>query len=268
VTNIGFVGLGSQGAPIARRIIEAGYPTVLYARRPQALEPFRSTPATVAASLRELGAQAEIVLVCVVDDAQVEQVLTGDAILAGAAPGSIVVILSTVHPATCQRMAALAATRGVSVVDAPVSGGAPVAIQGKLTIMAGGDEQAFQRCLPVLQTFGSNIQHLGPVGMGSAGKLINNFLFTGNLLLGEAALALGTKAGISKERLLEFLTTASGRSFALGTAPSLLPPGGDRMRHGVQLLRKDVALAKQLAQQLGVALGDIQWVAERLERAP
>ncbi len=268
MTNIGFVGLGNQGAPIARRIIEAGYSTVLYARRPQALELFRSTAAKVAASLRELGARAEIALVCVVDDAQVEQVLTGESILAGAAPGAIVVILSTVHPETCRRMAALAAQRGVSIVDAPVSGGAPMAVQGKLTIMAGGDDSAFRQCLPVLQTFGSNIQHLGPVGMGSAGKLINNFLFTGNLLLGEAALALGTKAGIPKERLLEFLTTASGRSFALGAVPSLLPPGGDRMRHGVQLLRKDVALAKRLAEQLGVALGDLEWVADRLERAP
>jgi 3-hydroxyisobutyrate dehydrogenase-like beta-hydroxyacid dehydrogenase len=266
-TTIGFVGLGGQGRPIAQRIIAAGYSTFLYARRPQTLEPFRGSPATIAGSLRELGARSEIAFICVVDDAQVEEVMTGQHLLAGMAPGSIVVILSTVHPKSCQRMAALAAGRGVAVVDAPVSGGGRAAAQGGLTIMAGGDEAAYERCLPILKTFGSNIQDLGPVGMGSAGKLVNNFLFTGNLLLGEAALALGTRAGIPKDRLVSFLSTGSGRSFALSAVQGLLG-GATRETHGVQLLRKDVELARRMAEGLGVALGDLEWVARRLERGP
>ena len=117
---IGFIGLGSQGGPMARRIIEAGYPMILWARRPETLEPFADTAAKVAETPAELGAASDLVCVCVVGDADIDEIAGGErGLLAGLKPGSVIAVHSTVHPETCKRLAKKAAAQGVSVVDAP-----------------------------------------------------------------------------------------------------------------------------------------------------
>ena len=124
-TRAGFIGLGSQGGPMARRIAEAGLPLTLWARRPESVAPYADTAAVVAASPAALGAASDVVGVCVVADADVEAVLLGpDGVLAGMAPGGVVAVHSTIRPDTCRRLAERAAERGVALVDAPVSGGA------------------------------------------------------------------------------------------------------------------------------------------------
>ena len=137
---IGFIGLGSQGGPMARRIVEAGYPTTLWARRPDTLEPFADTAAKVAASPAELAAASDLVCLCVVGDADIEEITGGEhGVLAGLKPGSVIAVHSTVHPDTCKELAKKAVAQGVSVVDAPVSGGGPAAAEGRLLVMVGGD---------------------------------------------------------------------------------------------------------------------------------
>src|SRR5437763_11852468 len=137
----GFIGLGSQGGPMARRIVESGHSLAIWARRPETLEPFRDTAATVATSPAEVGAGSDVVGICVMADADVEDVvLRDDGVLAGMASGGVIAIHSTVHPDTCRKVAEQAAARGVDVIDAPVSGGAPAASEGRLLIMVGGDE--------------------------------------------------------------------------------------------------------------------------------
>ncbi|WP_280364150.1 NAD(P)-dependent oxidoreductase, partial [Nocardia abscessus] len=129
---VGFIGLGSQGAPMARRIVEGGYPTTLWARRPAALEPFADTAAVTAASPAALAARSDLVCLCVVGDADVREVVTGDnGVLAGLAPGSIIAVHSTVHPDTCRELAESAAAQQVAVIDAPVSGGGAAAAGGR-----------------------------------------------------------------------------------------------------------------------------------------
>src|SRR5262249_34507570 len=128
---VGFIGLGSQGGPMARRIIDAGYETTLWARRPATLEPFAGTPAKVAASGAELAAASDLVCVCVFTDDDVEEVITGeDGILSGIAEGGVIAVHSTIHPDTCHRLAARAAEQGVSLIDVPVSGGGAAAEAG------------------------------------------------------------------------------------------------------------------------------------------
>ena len=124
--HVGFIGLGSQGGPMAGRIIEAGFPTTLWARRPGSLEPFADTAAKVAGSPAELAAASDLVCLCVVGDADVEEVTAGEnGVLAGLKPGGVIAVHSTVHPKTCHALAKKAGAQGVSVIDAPVSGGAP-----------------------------------------------------------------------------------------------------------------------------------------------
>ncbi|WP_425825296.1 NAD(P)-dependent oxidoreductase [Streptomyces fractus] len=247
MTHAGFIGLGSQGAPMAQRILDAGLPLTLWARRPGSLEPFAGTKAEVAPTPAELAAACDVVGVCVVGDTDVEEVVLGDAgVLAGLRPGAVLAVHSTVHPDTCRRLGTLAAERGAQVVDAPVSGGGPAAAEGKLLVMAGGDSEAVERCRPVFATYGDPVVHLGPLGAGQVTKLLNNTLFTATFGIAASALALGQRLGVEPERFAEVAGHGSAASFALGR---LAASGCDPTRMGSvagALLGKDVRLMDSL----------------------
>ena len=244
---VGFIGLGSQGAPIARRIIEAGFPVTLWARRPATLEQFAGTHATTADSPAKLAAASDIIGLCVRDDADVAEVTGGpDGVLAGLRPDAVIAVHSTVHPDTCRRLAEQAASAGAHVVDAPVSGGSPAAEAGRLLVMVGGDDATVARCAPVFATFGDPVAHLGPLGSGQVTKLLNNAAFTAHLGLAADLLALGNTLGLDRGRLAEVVLHGSGRSFALDRVASA---GGtlDRIAaHAGHLLDKDVRLLIEL----------------------
>jgi len=253
---VGFIGLGSQGGPMARRIVEAGYPTTLWARRPASVEPFGDTAAKIAASPAELAAASDLVCLCVVGDADVEEVLGGaEGVLAGLGAGGVIAVHSTVHPDTCRRLAEQAATQGVSLIDAPVSGGGGAAAEGRLLVMTGGETEIVERCRPVFATYADPVVHLGGLGSGQVTKLLNNLLFTANLATAASALKLGAGLGVEHGRLGEVLAHGSGNSFALGR---ILGSGGtlDIMAaHAGALLRKDVGLVAGLAEAAGAPGG-------------
>ncbi|WNM31883.1 NAD(P)-dependent oxidoreductase [Streptomyces sp. Li-HN-5-11] len=249
---VGFIGLGSQGAPMARRIAEAGFPTTLWARRPAALAPFEDTAARTAGSPADLAAASDVVCLCVVDDADVEQLTAGpDSVLAGLRPGGVVVVHSTVHPDTCRRLAERARIHRVSAMDAPVSGGGRAAAEGSLLVMAGGDPQVFAFCRPVFSSYGDPVVHLGPVGAGQIAKLLNNLLFTAQLGLAADTLALGGRLGLDPEGLARILPRGSAASFALERVAAA---GGtlDRIAsHAGGLLAKDVRLFAEVSDATG-----------------
>jgi 3-hydroxyisobutyrate dehydrogenase-like beta-hydroxyacid dehydrogenase len=193
VGKCGFIGLGSQGAPMAHRMIQAGLPVVLWARRPETLDPYRNTSAEFAPTVAELGGQVDHVGICVVTDSDVEQVCAQ--LFPSMRPGSRIAIHSTIHPDTCKRMARDAEARGLVLIDAPVSGGAPGAEAGTMTVMVGGDPEAAKAAEPIFRTFGRLIVHLGDVGAGQECKLINNTLMAANLGLAHNALAAGEALG-------------------------------------------------------------------------
>lgn len=210
---VGFVGLGSQGGPMARRIVEDGFPTTLWARRPESLEPFADTGAAVAADRRALGAASDVLCLCVIGDSDVDEVLRGDdGALAGMAAEGIVVIHSTVHPDTCRRLQA--DFPHLHVVDAPVSGGGHLAAVKALLVMVGGEDGAVDRCRPVLETFANPLVHLGGLGAGQAAKLLNNALFSAQLGLAASVFAVADRLGVDKDALNTVLSKGSGRSYA------------------------------------------------------
>ncbi|XVQ14598.1 NAD(P)-dependent oxidoreductase [Spirillospora sp. CA-255316] len=245
---VGFIGLGSQGGPMARRIAEAGFPTTLWARRPETLAAFAGTGAAVAGSPAELAAASDIACVCVVDDAGVEEVVSGpDGLLAGIGPGGLIAVHSTVHPDTCRRLADLAAARDAAFVDAPVSGGGHAAEQGKLLVMAAGDTAAVERARPVFESYGDPVLHLGDVGAGQSAKLINNLMMAANLGVAESGFALAARLGVDRAQLSRVLAHGSGGSFSasvLGPPDFTLTPLAE---HAGPLLRKDVRLVVALA---------------------
>jgi len=263
VTRVGFIGLGDQGAPMARRIIDAGYPTTLCARRPATLEPFGDS-AAIAASPAELAAASDIVCVCVVDDAGVEEVLAAESgVLAGLRPGGIVAIHSTVHPDSCRRLARLAAQRGGSLVDAPVSGGGRAAAEGRLLVMAGGDAASVKRCSPVFETFAGHIAHLGDVGAGQITKLINNLLFTAHLATASGALDLAGSLGIEPGVLAGVLAHGSAASHALGVTASVGGSARAMSQQAAALLQKDARLVVDLAGGAQAVPAGVLWPADQ-----
>jgi 3-hydroxyisobutyrate dehydrogenase len=245
---VGFIGLGSQGGPMARRIVEGGYETTLWARREASLEPYADTAAKSAGSPAELAAASDLVCLCVVGDDDVREVLYGDSgVLAGLQSGGVIAVHSTVHPNTCREVAEKAAAQGVSVIDAPVSGGGPAVEEGKLLVMVGGDEEVVERCRPVFATYADPIVHLGPLGSGQVTKILNNLLFSANLGSAISTLELGESLGIPRDRLCQVLNSGSAVSKALGsiavfggTLDGLAPIAGG-------LLQKDVRHAASLA---------------------
>jgi len=259
---VGFIGLGSQGGPMARRIIEGGYPTTLWARRPATLELFADTPATLAESPAELAATSDLVCLCVVGDADIDEITGGEhGLLAAMKPGSVIAVHSTVHPNTCRELAEKAGALGVSVIDAPVSGGGPAAAEGRLLVMAGGDASVVERCRPVFETYADPVVHLGELGSGQTTKLLNNLLFTANLGAAATALSLASALGVDPDRLSEVVSQSSGNSFALNALGGI---GGLERLAGVagKLLQKDVRLVVDLADQAAAHAGAVLHAAD------
>jgi 3-hydroxyisobutyrate dehydrogenase len=265
---VGFIGLGSQGAPMARRIIDANYPVTLWARRPASLEPFAGTPAAVADSPADLAKVSDLVCICVVSDADVEEVVASErGVLAGftrkggGEAGGVIAVHSTVHPDTCRRLAGQAAARGVRLVDAPVSGGGPAAADGRLLVMTGGESETIEFCRPVFATYGDPVVHLGPLGSGQLTKLLNNLLFTAHLATAASTLTLGQALGVDPRRLADVMSHGSANSFALGAIGGA---GGTLdliAAHAGPLLQKDVRLLAGLADAAQAPAGAVMAAA-------
>lgn len=233
-TQCGFVGLGSQGAPIARRMLDGGFPTALWARNPATLEPFRGTGAQRVDTIEELGARSDHVGICVRDDADVIDV--AGRLLETMRPGSRLVIHSTTLPATCIALAKQAEARGVILIEAPVSGGGPGAEAGELTVMTAGDRDMAEAAQPVFATFASLVIHLGGFGAAQTAKLINNSLLAANLGLVQSAFALGAMHGLDRGALLRMFQASSARSYALDVFGRM--PEGQSFSHAKTLFDK------------------------------
>jgi 3-hydroxyisobutyrate dehydrogenase len=260
---VGFIGLGSQGGPMARRIVEAGYDMTLWARRPATLEPFADTAAKTAGSPAELAAASDLVCLCVVGDDDVKEVLNGETgVLAGLVSGGVVAIHSTVHPDTCREIAKSAAAQGVSIIDAPVSGGGQSADEGKLLVMVGGDDEVAGRCRPVFATYADPIVHLGPLGSGQVTKILNNLLFTANLGSAISTLELGESLGIPRKQLCEVLNGGSAASKALGSIAAFGGQTDQLASLAGALLQKDVRHAASVADAASAPKGAVFTAAD------
>jgi 3-hydroxyisobutyrate dehydrogenase len=204
----------------------------------------------LADSPASLAAAADVVGLCVLADADVEEVMLGkDGLREGLRPGAVVAIHSTVHPDTCARMATALAQVGADVLDAPVSGGAPAVEARRLLVMVGGDPGVLERVRPVYSSFGNPIVHLGPLGAGQMGKLVNNVLFTSTLSLAHQAILLASSLGLDPDALIAALSSGSSRSYALETYRGFrtqIGVPGSPVEGVAMLLGKDLELLREL----------------------
>ncbi len=207
---IGFIGVGSIGAPMARCLLRAGFKMTVCDGRPEALADFQAAGAEVTTDAGQC-ASCEMVIVMVANDAQVEQVT--EKLLGSAKSGLLVVVMSTVLPGTIQRLAARCGVQGVRLMDAPVSGLPVLAEAGKLSIMAGGEAADLEVARPVLRTMGENIFHTGPLGTGATIKLLNNMLALPTWFLTMEAMEIAIHLGIDPAHAAPVIEASTGCNF-------------------------------------------------------
>lgn len=256
---LGFIGLGAMGFPMARRLLAAGRPTTVFDVSAERVEALVAEGARSAGSPREVAAASDVVITMLPDSADVQAVTSGpDGVLAGLRPGSVLVDMSTISPAVSREVAAAVVAAGSEMVDAPVGRTSRHAAEGDLLIMVGGPEAVVDRVLPVLEVFGKDIVRCGPVGAGETMKVVNNLL-TATIVAADAeALVLGCAAGLELDTVLRVLrmTAASNTHLKATYAEKALQrdftPG-----FATRLAVKDLRLALGLAidQQLPVGVG-------------
>lgn len=247
---VGFIGLGFQGKPLARNIVQAGFPLTVHDVRAEPMQELEAVGAVGAGSPAALAADSEIVIICVVDDAQVLQVLDGpDGVLTGARPGTIVAIHSTILPATMTAAARLAAARQVLVVDAPVSGSAKGAEERTMAYMVGGPAEAIEACLPIFHASGTSVTRTGEVGSATTAKIAHQLVCCVNMMAVAEGLRLGTAAGVSPEVLLQVFHAGFAQSRAADMWPEL-----DLHPRATPIFDKDLRAALSLGGEVGVDL--------------
>ena len=265
---VGYIGLGLMGKPMARNLLRAGFPLTVWNRTVARTEDLAAEGARVAASPRDLASRVDVVCSCVTGPRDVEAVYLGpDGVIEGTRPGTILIDMSTIDPETHRRIAAAAAERGASYLDAPVSGGTAGAQNATLAIMVGGDAAAFERALPVLRAMGQHVYHVGPTGSGATVKLVNNMLTAINTVAAMEGMVLGVKAGVDPSLLHEILMNSSGRSGALASLKESVLRGDFEPGFTVDNMEKDVTLASQLARQHHVPVLAVAVAAHYLRTA-
>ncbi|PLK26196.1 NAD(P)-binding domain-containing protein [Novosphingobium sp. TH158] len=241
----GFIGLGSMGAPIARRLARQGFDVIGCDISPAMLEAFDEPGTRRTTDPMECAAASELLGICVRTDAQFEALVDGGRLYEALGAGGTVILHSTIAPELAISQAELAAKYGVGFVDVGVSGGGPAAIEGQLSLYVGASEEDLASARPWLEAIGRNLAHLGPVGKGQQGKLLNNLISIANYGMSSAIVDIGEDMGFDRQQLIDAFMAGSAQSFALRVGPGFTAPGRDHMDLH-DLLRKDVDHCRDL----------------------
>jgi len=256
IRTIGFVGLGTMGAPMARNLLKAGFALRAFDVVPAAVAALVDAGATPARSAADAADGADALVTMLPNGSHVEEALLGPAGAARAlAPGALLIEMSTIAPSVTDRLAEAMSERGIAMVDAPVGRSSQHAVEGKLLIMAGGSDGDVERARPVLEKLGDTIVHCGPVGSGARMKIVNNFMsITLNATTSEA-LTLAEASGLDPELARSvMLGTVAGQGHLGTTYPAKVLRGELAPGFAVDLAEKDLGLALELGESLGLDL--------------
>jgi 2-hydroxy-3-oxopropionate reductase len=252
---IGFIGLGIMGRPMAKNLLKAGFSLMVYDLNKEAVEDVVKAGAASAYSSREVAQSTEVIIVMVPDSPEVKEVVLGkDGVLEGVKPGSLVIDMSSINPLASQEIARELKKKGVDMLDAPVSGGEPAAVQGTLAIMVGGEEKIFKECVKIFEPMGKNIVYVGPIGAGGFTKLVNQIIVALNIAAVGEAFTLGVKAGLDPQTTFQAIRGGLAGSTVLeAKAPMMI---GRNFKPGfkIKLHHKDLNNALTTGRDLGVPL--------------
>jgi 2-hydroxy-3-oxopropionate reductase len=267
VERVGFIGLGIMGRPMARNLLAAGVPLTVHSRSPGPVDELVDAGAARAGSPGEVAAAADVVIAMLPDSPDVEAVVLGaDGVAEGAAAGSLMIDMSTIDPSVSRRVASALAERDVQALDAPVSGGERGAIDGTLSIMVGGEPEAFARAVPLFEILGSRAVHIGPAGAGQVAKACNQLVVASTIEAVAEAIALAERAGVDAAKVREALLGGFAGS-------KILELHGQRMLDRtfepgfrIRLHAKDARIVRSLAEEVQLPLPGFGPVAAALDR--
>ncbi len=218
IERIGMIGLGKMGRPMTRHLLNKGFSVTGFDVSDEAMLAAGTLGAGTASTPAEVAGQCDLAVVVVGFDSEFEKaVLADDGLLGGAKPGSVIAISSTVAPATVKDLASRGEGKGVKFLDAPLCRGERAAEEGKLLVMGGGDQDVFNACRPAFETFADAIFHLGDLGAGQVGKMVNNLILWACMSANDEGLKLGAKLGVEEEPLRQALLQSSASNWALET---------------------------------------------------
>ncbi|MCZ2114890.1 MAG: NAD(P)-dependent oxidoreductase [Anaerolineae bacterium] len=258
---IGFIGLGIMGRGMAANLLRAGFTVTVWNRTPERMSPLVEMGARPATSPADVARNSDIIITCVSDTADVEQVVLGpDGVIEGARDGSLLIDCSTISPNATQAMAAKLAERGIHMLDAPVSGGSEGAAKGTLSIMIGGEAAQLYRAMPALEAMGKTITHVGDHGTGQMAKLVNQVLVVVTMQAVGEALLLAQAGGLDLERTLMAVGGGAAGSWMLNNRGPQVINRDWRPGFTIDLQQKDLRLVLEAADQLGIPLPSTAYV--------
>jgi 2-hydroxy-3-oxopropionate reductase len=266
-TRIGFIGLGTMGSPMARRLLNAGYPVTVWARRREAVAPLAAAGATAADSPADVAAHADIIMTMVTDTKAVEDVVLGErGIARNVRAGSLVVDHSTIAPDGAKRIASALTPHDVEMLDAPVSGGSAAAEAGTLAVMIGGSKAAVERVTPMLSSYAKTIVHVGESGAGQVTKACNQICTIVNMVGAAEAMLLAERAGVDPRAVKDALMSGFAASRMLDLQAPKMIARDFQGRIESRLHHKDIHIVLDLARAFGIELPASAAAANILDR--
>jgi len=250
---IGFIGLGIMGKPMARNLLKAGYPLTVYDIVPDKAEEVVEAGAKAGSSSKEVAEKSEIVITMLPNSPEVKEAVLGkNGVLEGAKPGTILIDMSSIAPLASKEVAEKAKEKGVTVLDAPVSGGEPKAIEGTLAIMVGGPQETFDEVEDILSVMGASVTRVGEIGSGNMTKLANQIIVALNIAAMSEAMVLAAKAGVNAEKVFQAIRGGLAGSTVLDAKMPLVLEGNFKPGFRIELHIKDLANALDTAHEVGV----------------
>ncbi|MEC3657526.1 NAD(P)-dependent oxidoreductase [Bacillus velezensis] len=249
---VGFIGLGVMGNSMASHILEAGYPVLVYTRTKQKAEEILNKGAVWQETVKDLSEKADIIITMVGYPSDVEEIYLGEnGILRHAKEGAFVIDMTTSKPSLAKKIAEKAKEKSIHALDAPVSGGDIGARNGTLAIMAGGEKEAFEACLPLFSVMGENIQYQGPAGSGQHTKMCNQIAIAAGMVGVAEAMAYAEKSGLNPEQVLKSITTGAAGSWSLSNLAPRMLKGDFAPGFYVKHFIKDMGIALEEAELMG-----------------
>ncbi|MFH1032165.1 MAG: 2-hydroxy-3-oxopropionate reductase [Chloroflexota bacterium] len=240
---VGFIGLGIMGKPMARNLMKAGFEVSVYNRTTSKADQLVSEGAKKANSPKDLAEKNPVLIIMVADTPDVESVILGkNGVIEGIKPDSVVIDMSTISPQATQIMAGRLKEKGAFMLDAPVSGGEPGAVNATLSIMVGGEAKIFERCRHIFEALGKNITHVGPNGMGQTVKLMNQILAAGNLNVVVEALMFAQKMGVDLNKAIDAIKNGAAGSWQLSNLGPRIIQRDFKPGFMIDLMQKDLNL--------------------------
>lgn len=263
---IGFIGLGIMGRPMCKNLMKAGYKTVVFDVVPAAVQEMVAEGAEAVSSPAEVASKVKRMITMLPDSPQVKQVVTGPkGILEGASAGSIIIDMSSIAPLAAKEVHDAAKAKGVRMIDAPVSGGQPGAINATLSIMVGGEKADFEESLDLLKVLGKSVVLVGGIGAGNTVKLANQIIVALNIAALSEALVLGVKAGVDPEAIFDAIKGGLAGSNVMNAKAPMMMDRNFNPGFRIDLHIKDIANALQTGKELNVPLPLTAQVAQIMQ---